>query len=92
MAVLWTLVSVWLVQSARLVSEEAQIELPSNTYGNDEPWFCRGSPCPPFEVISTAQTYELREYARSMLGSLTHSVVLRDVFEGQISIFRSNMG
>ena len=33
--------------------------------GNDAPWFCRGSPCPPFKVISKEQTYELREYSKS---------------------------
>ena len=77
MAVLWTLVSASLSQSARLVSEEAQKVFPNSFHSNDDPWFCRGSPCPPFEVISTAQTYELREYAESMLSSLTHPVMSR---------------
>ncbi len=79
--VLWNLVSASLSQSARLVSEEAHILSPKSFHGNDDPWFCRGSPCPPFEVISTAQTYELRDYAESMLSSLTHPVMLRDSFE-----------
>ncbi len=34
---------------------------------NDAPWFCRGSPCPEFKIIGQTQTYELREYAESML-------------------------
>ena len=79
-AVLWTLVSASLSQSARFVSEEAHKVFPTSFHGNDDPWFCRGSPCPPFEVISTAQTYELREYAESMLSSLTHSVILPDFY------------
>ena len=76
-AMLWTLGSASLVQSSRLVSEEAQRVLPNAFHGNDEPWFCRGSPCPPFEVISTSQTYELREYAESTLNALVRSVVSR---------------
>ena len=79
-AVLWTLVSASPSQSARLVSEEAQKVFLNSFHDNDDPWFCRGSPCPPFEVISTAQTYELREYAESMLSSLTHPVMMREFF------------
>ena len=91
-AVLWTLVSAPLSQSARLVNEEAQRLLSGPSYGDSEPWFCRGSPCPPFEVISTAQTYELREYAESMISSLTTSVFLRNLSEDKSSVFRVNAG
>ena len=51
---------------AQVVSTDVELSEGVRMDTNDDPWFCRGSPCPPFEVISKEQTYELREYSRSM--------------------------
>lgn len=52
---------------ARLISTDVELSQGAYIDTSDAPWFCRGAPCPPFEVISKTQTYELREYSRSTL-------------------------
>ncbi len=47
---------------------EARFQLWSFETPDDQvpdPDFCRGAPCPPFEVVSKGSTYELREYSKS---------------------------
>ncbi|CAL5229669.1 g13035 [Coccomyxa viridis] len=51
--------------SARLAGTDAESSGIVPAKGNDAPWFCRGSPCPPFEVIRKEQTYEVREYSKT---------------------------
>ncbi len=51
--------------SARLAGVDVNAAEVAAAKGNEAPWFCRGSPCPPFEVIRKEQTYELREYTKS---------------------------
>lgn len=58
-------------ESARIFGTEANAAERNRSTANDAPWFCRGSPCPEFKIISQTQTYELREYAESMFCLLT---------------------